>query len=733
MLPRSVPASRLPSTLSPSCSRRSRHRLLGASALAGLVFFATALPNPVEARQATEVTIEALLATPFPYGIQAAPAGGAVAWIQNDRGERNIWVAEPPAYQGRPLTSFRGDDGQELAIADWTPDGGGLLFVRGGGPNRQGENPNPTSDPAGAEQALWFISLDGGEPERLTAVGNATVAPEGERYAFTRGGDIWIGRLAGGEPERVARVRGGPGQLRWSPDGTRLAFTSNRGTHAFVGVLDLGEGAIRWMDPGVDGDRHPVWSPDGDRLAFIRIAASSASTSFRPLRETHPWSIRVADPATGESREVWRARPGVGSRFWGGVNMPNQLLWGAGDHLVFPWEGSGWLNLYSVPAAGGEVTALATGAFEVADALLSPDRRHVIFSSNQDDIDRRHLWRVPVAGGTAELLTAGEGIEWEPAPLSDGGIAFLRSGARTPGHAAILEAGQVTVGGGDRARPLMARGTPGGIPAAFPEDRLVVPEPVMIPAQDGMVVPGQLFLPPDLAPGERRPAIAYFHGGSRRQMLLGYHDRIYYHHAYALNQYLALQGYVVLSVNFRSGTGYGMEFREALNYGAAGGSEFQDVTGAGLWLRARADVDPERIGLWGGSYGGYLTALGLARASDLFAAGVDVHGVHDWNVGIATFRPDYNPLADPEKTRIAFEASPMAHLDSWRSPVLLIHGDDDRNVRFVETVDLVEQLRERDVHTELVVFPDEVHSFLLHRNWITAYEASADFFRRKLR
>ena len=717
----------------PGSTSPSVHPLLHGVLLLTVALMATLTSaEPAQARQSAEVTIEALLAAPFPYGIQAAPAGGGVAWIQNDRGERNLWVAEPPAYTGRPLTRFQGDDGQELSIADWTPDGRGLLFVRGGGPNRQGETPNPTSDPAGAEQALWFISLDGGEPRRLTAVGNAVVAPDGQRYAFTRGGDIWIGRLAEGDPERFARVRGGPGQLRWSPDGGRLAFTSSRGTHAFVGVLELEAGRIIWMDPGVDGDRHPVWSPDGDRLAFIRIAASSASTSFRPLRETHPWSIRVADPATGESREVWRANAGVGSRFWGGVNMPNQLLWGDGNRLVFAWEGSGWLNLYAVPATGGAASALATGPFEVADALLSPDRRHVVFSSNQGDIHRRHLWRVPVAGGPADLLTAGEGIEWEPVPLSEGGVAFLRSDGRTPAHAAILEASDMAAGSGERARPLIARGAPGGIPDDFPDSRLVVPEPVMIPAQDGLVVPGQLFLPPDLAPGERRPAIAYFHGGSRRQMLLGFHDRIYYHHAYALNQALALQGYVVLSVNFRSGTGYGMEFREALNYGAAGGSEFQDVTGAGLWLRARPDVDPNRIGLWGGSYGGYLTALGLARASDLFAAGVDVHGVHDWNVGIATFRPDYNPLADPEKTRIAFEASPMAHLDTWRSPVLLIHGDDDRNVRFVETVDLVEALREREVEAEVLVFPDEVHSFLLHGNWLRAYEATADFFRRKL-
>lgn len=687
-------------------------------------------PVPLHA-QTPAPSVEALLSAPFPYGIQASPAGGAVAWIQNDRGVRNIWVAEPPDYRARSLTTYDADDGQELSIADWTPDGRTLLFVRGGGPNRQGEIPNPLSDPAGAEQALWRVSLDGGAPVRLTQAANATMSPDGLGFAFTRGGQIWYQSLEGEEPRVLARVRGGPGSLRWSPDGRRLAFVSARGTHAFVGVLELDTNTIRWMDPGVDSDRDPVWSPDGTRLAFIRIAASSVLTSFRPVREAHPWSIRVADVATGRSTEIWRAREGVGSRFWG-VNAPNQLLWGDGDRLVFPWEGTGWVLLYTVPVGGGEARLLTPGAFEVADVALTPDRRHVIYSSNQDDIDRRHLWRVPVAGGVPELLTAGEGIEWEPQPLSNGGIAFLRSDARTPGHAALLPAGSVSAGRGDRARPLAAPGTPGGIPADYPSDRLVVPTPVMVTAADGMEVPAQLFLPPDLRPGARRPAIAFFHGGSRRQMLLGFHDRVYYHHAYALNQHLALQGYIVLSVNFRSGTGYGMEFREALDYGAAGASEFRDVVGAGLWLKSRPDVDPRRIGLWGGSYGGYLTAMGLSRASDLFAAGVDIHGVHDWNVGIATFRPDYSPLDDPEAGRLAFESSPMASLDGWRSPVLLIHGDDDRNVRFLETVNLVEELRKRGVHHELLVFPDEVHSFLLHRNWIRSYEATADFFRRML-
>jgi dipeptidyl aminopeptidase/acylaminoacyl peptidase len=190
-----------------------------------------------------------------------------------------------------------------------------------------------------------------------------------------------------------------------------------------------------------------------------------------------------------------------------------------------------------------------------------------------------------------------------------------------------------------------------------------------------------------------------------------------------MNQYLARRGYIVLSVNYRSGIGYGLDFREAVNFGANGASEFHDVQGAGLYLRARPDVDPARIGLWGGSYGGYLTALGLARASDLFTAGVDFHGVHDW----AKIRGLTGDAA-----RVAFESSPMSAVKTWRSPVLLIHGDDDRNVAFSQTVDLVQALRKQKVDFEQLIFPDEIHDFLTHAHWLEAYRAADDFFKRKL-
>jgi dipeptidyl aminopeptidase/acylaminoacyl peptidase len=672
------------------------------------------------AAQTAAVTLEGLLSAPFPAELLASPVDGKLAWIQNAKGVRNVWVAEPPEYRGRQVTRYTADDGQALAGLEWTRDAKALVYVRGGGANRQGDVPNPTSDPAGAEQALWRVPLDGGEPARIAAGNGAAISPRGDGIAFLKGGDVfWLPFAGKPEPVQWVQARGNTRQLRFSPDGSKLAFVSARGDHSFIGLYDVAAKALRWIGPSVDGDSDPTWSPDGSRLAFLRIPASSKVTLFHPNPSAQPWSIVVVDAATGQAKTVWRAEDGLGSVFHEMV-AANQLLWAAEDRLVFSWERDGWLHLYSVPATGGKETLLTPGKFEIEFVNLTPDRRQILFNSNQDDIDRRHVWRVDVTGGRPVSLTKGTGIEWLPVMTSDGkSLAYFRSGARRPAQA-VIEAG------GGTARELAA----GTVPPEFPESALVEPEGVIFNASDGLRIHAQLFLPPGTKKGERHPAVVFFHGGSYRQMLLGWHYLGYYNNAYALNQYLASRGYVVLSVNYRAGTGYGQAFREAPNQGASGASEFNDVLGAGLYLRNRRDVDEDRIGLWGGSYGGYLTALGLARASNLFAAGVDIHGVHNWNVGIRTFIPDYAPKPDEEQ--LAFESSPMAWLAGWRSPVLVIHGDDDRNVSFSETVDLVEALRERNVEVEQLILPDEIHSFLRYASWLSVFRSASEFFDRRL-
>jgi len=285
-----------------------------------------------------------------------------------------------------------------------------------------------------------------------------------------------------------------------------------------------------------------------------------------------------------------------------------------------------------------------------------------------------------------------------------------------PGRAAIATAGRIE----DLAPQL--------IPANFPSAQFIAPKQVIFPSTDGWPIHAQLFLP---AGGGKHPAIVFYHGGSQRQMLLGWHYMEYYSNAYAMNQYLASQGYLVLSINYRGGIGYGLNFREAPNYGATGASEYKDALAAGRYLQSREDVDSKRIGCWGGSWGGYMTALSLARASDIFAAGVDIEGVHNWKLELS-YPAHYDTAKREAFDQMAYESSPIASVYTWRSPVLLVHGDDDRNVPFSESVQLVEALRKQHVDFEELIFPDEIHDLLLHRDWVHAYTAGADFFKRKL-
>ncbi|HZD32914.1 MAG TPA: prolyl oligopeptidase family serine peptidase, partial [Candidatus Angelobacter sp.] len=391
--------------------------------------------------------------------------------------------------------------------------------------------------------------------------------------------------------------------------------------------------------------------------------------------------------------------------------------------LVFASEQDGRNHLYSVALSGGAPALLTPGSFDVEDVTLAADGKSVLYSSNQDDVDRRHIWRVALPDGKPQQLTHGESMEWTPVETGAGNsLACLGSTATTPAMPYRITA---------QGRGEMIAAS--ALPADFPSAQLVVPKQVVFKSEDGMEIHGQLFVPSGRT--QAGPALIFMHGGPIRQMMLGFHYMDYYHNAYAMNQYLASQGYVVLSVNYRLGVMYGRAFRQAPHSGWKGADEYKDITAGARYLQTLPTVDKTKLGLWGGSYGGYLTALGLARNSDLFAAGVDFHGVHDWSTLLtddygpkATSAPDYE-----QAKKLAYESSPNASVQLWKSPVLLIQGDDDRNVPFSQTVDLAQRLRENHVPFEMLVFPDEIHGFLMFKTWVKAYGATADFFAHHLK
>ncbi len=672
-------------------------------------------------------TLQQIRNIPFPSQLTAASRAQRIAWSMDERGQRNIWVAEGPEFRARRLTPYDRDDGQELTSVSLSPDGSWVVYVRGGdhSGNWTEASPNPLSLPVPPRIQIWSVPFAGGTPKLLADGDFPVISPRGDLVAFTAGGQVSVVPIDGSAPaRRLFTARGNNAELRWSPDGSRLAFVSNRGTHSFVGVFTDEKTPIRWIDPTASRDGLPRWSGDGTRLVFVRRPGGGGAPQPILERRHQPWALWVADAAAGSARELWRAPEtlrGSPPTTHGGIN----LHWAAGDRIVFLSYQDGWPHLYSIAAAGGAPLLLTPGNYMAEYIQLSPDGKFLVFAGNTgpdpDDIDRRHIVKVPVDRAAPEVLTPGPGLEWTPVVMGDGTVGYLAATAQRPPLPTVMLANRRTITlAADR------------IPAEFPAQALVTPKKVVFKAGDGLEIHSQLFEP---AGGPaRKPAVIYIHGGPPRQMLLGWHYSDYYSNAYALNQYLASRGFVVLSVNYRLGIGYGYEFHRPEKAGAQGASEYLDIKAAGEWLRAQPQVDGSRIGVYGGSYGGFLTALALARNSDLFAAGVDIHGVHDWTADGRSMvnQASYEDVPDrKEALEIAWKSSPVSQLSGWKSPVLLIHGDDDRNVRFSQTADLIRRLAALGVEHEVLIIPDDTHHFN-YGNWIKVDSATAAFLERKL-
>ena len=699
--------------------------------LLGATLAAATLVRPAPAQGPAEVA--ALLRYPFPSQLVAARTAPRLAWVLDQEGRREVWTASSPDFAPRLVAAYPDDDGQEISQLQISPDGRWAVWVRGGehGSNWDESVPvNPASRPLPPRALeIWAAPLDGGPARRIAEGDEPVLSPDGRRVVFARERALWLVPVDGSAaPERIVAVAGALGEVAWAPDGQRFAFVADRGPHALIGVYEGADQPIRWIAPSPDRDGVPRWSPDGTRLVFVRRPGRGGPPDSLLAPRPQPWEIWVAEVASGRAQRLWRSpeRPeGNLPTTHGGPN----LHWANGA-IVFLSYHDGWPHLYALPERGGEPRLLTPGPYMVEYVHLGPDGRSLLAAANTGpdrwDVDRRHILRVRLDGGPPEVLTPGVGIEWNPVLLPDG-RTFAYLGA-TPQRPPL-----VAVQAGPRAAPRWLQAE--RLPADFPTARLVVPRPVVFPAPDGTPIHAQLFE----APGgpAKKPAVVYVHGGPMRQMLLGWHYSSYYAHAYAVNQALALAGFVVLSVNYRLGIGYGYAFHFPPNGGLRGASEYQDIRAAGLYLRSLPQVDPRRIGLWGGSYGGYLTALGLARDSELFAAGVDLHGVHDWTsdsgrrLGLQLVGMEI-PADRDRALRVAWESSPVAWVARWRSPVLLVHGDDDRNVRVDQTVDLVQRLRRAGVPFEVLLVPDDTHHWLRYANRVRVSEATVEFLRRTL-
>lgn len=731
---------------------------------------------------AQQFTLEQVMSAPYATNLLAAPAGDSFAWVEHTEGRNNLFVGGPHSA-ARALTHNTADDAIDIYDLAWSPDASAIAFTYGPSdddPTGDGKPANPAhlQRPVAADVIVQRLAGDAA-PIDLGEGHKPLFTRDGRSVLFVRSGQVWIADLAQAvpAPHQLVFDRGSASALTLSPDGSLLVFVSkrkelNQPAHSYIALYYLRAHTLRFASPSTGVDTAPNFSPDGRYLAWLRAPFTQPERLDVGRVSANVWSIeqlKLSAPSdasgypTGSSRTLYRATPNApGSLLPHLATGAPRLFYAAADRLIFFSEADGWVHLYALDPqqAAPHATLLTPGDYEVEDATLTPDAKQILFASNDAvsvsnnycskppcmvdrevtaplDVDRRHLWALDLASAAPQphAITHGAGIETYPQQTSSGTLAALVADTRVPMHPALI-----SDHGGITAL------NPATMPKDYPASAFVAPQQVLFKSALGDTLHAQLYLPRSAShnanDGQRHATLIWVHGGPRRQMLLGYPAMDYYSNAYAMNQYLVSRGFIVLSLNYHCGVGYGLDFRQAEHCGPAGGDEFNDVIAAAQYLRSRADVDAKRIGIWGGSYGGYLTAMALARRSDLFAAGVDFHGVHDWNLEDNADEWLTGTYAERDaKAATGLAASPLADISHWRSPVLFIHGDDDGNVAYAQTPILADRLRAlnttlpaaEQIDVEELIFPDEIHGFLLHASWLAAYERGAAFLEEKLK
>ena len=446
-----------------------------------------------------------------------------------------------------------------------------------------------------------------------------------------------------------------------------------------------------------------AWNPSG-----TLGAAWAVSADFKQA-----WLLRLT-PGEAEAVPVATKQDPA----WVAVLAPAplSLLWRDDATLAFLSERTGWSHLYTVPATGGEPTPLTSGAWEVQEVALSPDRRTFWITGNRGDLRQKHLFRLPSGGGDLVPLTEGEGFHDAESSPDGAWIADVASSALQPPELFLR---------GPKGEPRRVTHSPS---PAFEALKLRAPAFVTFPASDGAQVPARLYTPSGWKAGG--PAVLFIHGaGYLQNAHKGWSS---YAREFLFHQLLLERGYLVLDLDYRASAGYGRDWRAAIA-GHMGGRDLQDVVDGARWLSTAHGADPKRLGIYGGSYGGFMTLMALFTAPEVFQAGAALRPVTDW----AHYNHGYTatilgtPQANPEAYR---KSSPIHHAIGLKGRLLICHGLVDTNVHAQDSIRLAQKLMElRKEDWELALYPVEDHGFVEPASWADEYKRILKLFEGSLK
>jgi dipeptidyl aminopeptidase/acylaminoacyl peptidase len=452
----------------------------------------------------------------------------------------------------------------------------------------------------------------------------------------------------------------------------------------------------------------PSFSTDGRLAAAVVRAADNKDR----------WLV-LLDPETGRGRVLDAQHDDA----WVRPAPPGGSGWVDATRVFFLSEATGFQHLYVLDTtAPGPARAVTSGRFEVYDARLSRDRRTFYLTTSQEHAGERHLYAQPVAGGPAVRLTTRTGAHAAVVAPDDATVADVYSNARTPPEVYL----------GRKGEGIGARQVTRSTRAPFRTYAWREPRVVQFEARDGTKVPARLFTPEDVGATRDplRPGVVFVHGAGWLQNAHRYWSQ--YYREYMFHHLLASRGYVVLDVDYRGSAGYGRDWRTAIS-GHMGGHDLNDVVDGALYLAAQEGVDPKRIGVYGGSYGGFITLMALFTSPDTFAAGAALRPVTDW----AHYNHGYtsNILGVPPQDAAAYrKSSPIHFADGLKAALLICHGMVDTNVHFQDSVRLAQKLIElRKENWELAVYPVENHAFEEATSWADEYKRILALFEKNLR
>lgn len=595
---------------------------------------------------------------------------------------------------------------------------------------------------------LYLVSTSGSEPPfRLTrtrtAESNPAFSPDGAKLAFTRDGQLFVQDLGNGQVSQITEIEGEGASLagwRWSPDGARFVYTVRHGAgrrlllpnysgrvvtaanfprslpgdqpgeaQTFVAPAEGGTPVA--MEPGPWGDKvysfgTPRWSPDSRLLLRTIVHAN--------LKQA---AIVVLNPVTGKAHVVAEDKdPAWVEPFFAAWSPDSK-------QILFTSERDGWEHLYVVAKDGGEPRQLTRGAWEVDnDRSFGHEPQwagdYIYFASTETGAAERQFYRIRPDGTGKERLSSREGLNIGIVSEDGSATAMMIADAHSPFD--LYVAG--------RRVTTSPRAEFADYP--WPDSRLV-----SFPSRgDSKPVAARLFLPPGYHPEDHRqaprPAVLFIHGSGYATSVLkqwgAYHEL-----RYAFNCYLVNHGYVVLDLDYRGSSGYGRDWRTGV-YLHMGGPDLDDVLGGVDYLRGLGNIDMRRIGIWGSSYGGFMTAMAMFQAPDTFHAGASFSAVDDWENYNAFYTEQR--LTTPQENPEAYRRSSPIHFSSLlKNPFLIVHGIVDNNVMFQDAVQLSEKLIQEGKDFSEIYYPEESHLFVRDETLIDAFRRAAEFFERELR